>query len=481
MPRKGKLFSRCRGKSQDNCVRDPICIYTNGQKYKYCRLSRKYILDKTDKITKDRITKEKVASLSIRRSNSTAKRKIGKFFKNTTFKRRANYLSQICQDSNLCLAIGKENRKIKAFFNEFQGLEFIEPPIERKGAPSANGFVHRIHYRRNKYDAYAIMKSSAKTDGDNLAYEYLVGKYLNTLQNRFPLFVETYALYSYIDEHAWDHTKNTNQIAKQAFFKNIDRITNQDITNIAKTCTNSKHLAVLIQDIKDPTSLEYLTRSSNFVEHELMNALFHIYSILHTLRSSFTHYDLHGNNVLLYTLAPDSHIEYIYHCTGGAVRFKSKYMVKIIDYGRSFFPDAKKYHKKICDTMECDPYCGEDVGYGYMNKVGPLKDQHYIWSTITNQSHDLRLLTIVSNAPKVKTHHSQFSFLDKVKYNAEYGTNEMKKTGLPQKIHNVSDAFAEIKSRVRPNDAEYAGSNQIGVLHIYLDSTIPMRFVPTNP
>ena len=103
MPRKGKLFSRCRGKSQDNCVRDPICIYTNGQKYKYCRLSRKYILDKTDKITKDRITKEKVASLSIRRSNTTAKRKIGKFFKNTTFKRRAKYLSQICQDSNLCL------------------------------------------------------------------------------------------------------------------------------------------------------------------------------------------------------------------------------------------------------------------------------------------------------------------------------------------------------------------------------------------
>lgn len=488
MPRKGKIFSRCRGKPHDRCLQDPICIYTNGQKYRYCRLSRKYILDKTDKTTKDRITKEKVASFrppSIRRTNSTAKRKIGKFFKNTTFKRRAHFLSQICQDSNLCLALGKENRKIKAFFNDFQGLEFIEPPIERKGAPSANGFVHRIHYRRNKYDAYAIMKSSAIKDGDNLAYEYLVGKYLNDFQNRFPLFVETYALYSYIDETAWNHTKTTNQIAKQVFFKNINRITNQDITNIAQTCTHSKHLAILIQDIKDPISLKFATASQNFVKHELMNTLFHIYSILHTLRSSFTHYDLHDDNVLLYTLSPDSHIEYVYHVSAvETVKFKSKYMVKIIDYGRSFFPNAKKYHNNLCKTVECNPDCGEDVGYGFMNKAGTLRDQYYIWSNVHNQSHDLRLLKLINE--KIKQHKiaeidTQYAFLNKIIYRDMYGTPEKMTSGLPTKIHNVSDAFARIKSMVLFNDALYATSSQLGVLHIYLDNTTPMRFVPANP
>jgi len=381
--------------------------------------------------------------------------------------------------------LGKENKKIKAFFNDFQGLEFIDPPIERKGAPSVNGFVHRIHYRRNKYDAYAIMKSSAKKDGDNLAYEYLVGKYLNEFQNRFPLFVETYALYSYIDEVAWNHSKTTNQIAKQAFFKNIDRITNQDITNIADTCTNSKHLAVLIQDIKDPISLKRATTSRLFIQTELVNCLFHIFSILHTLRTSFTHYDLHDENVLLYTLKHNSHIEYVYHVSATeTVRFKSKYMVKIIDYGRCFFPDAEKYHKKLCQTLDCDPDCGDESGYTFLNKFGPLKDQHYIWPIKYNQSHDLRLLKIVKiNAKLHKSAeiNAQLAFLDKVIFRNEFGTPEKMISGLPQKIHNVSDAFTELKSNILSNHAEYAASTQLGVLHIYLDNTTPMQFVPVNP
>jgi len=470
-------------------------MYTNGQKYKYCRLTRTYILDKTDGRTKHRVTKENVPSLVQQtRRNSTAKRKIGKFFRNTTFKRRSQFLDRVCHDSNLCIALGKENRKIKAFFNDFQGLEFIEPPIERKGTPSANGFIHRIHYRRSKYDAYAVVKSSAKTSSDNLAYEYLVGKYLNTFQNRYPLFVETYALYRYVDEGAWLHSKDTVNISKNVFFKNVDPITNGDIldADIVDTCAHSKHLALLIQDIKNPVPLNGAISISKFVMNELIYILFHIYSILHTLRKSYTHYDLHTENVLIYILPPNNHIEYVYHVSETeTVRFKSQFMVKLIDYGRSFFPEAENYHKKLCRIPECYPECGNNMGYGWMNKTTTLASQHYIWSKIKNESHDLRLLKMVKNIlKKYKSgiHKSgvinaRFAFLDKVVFNREFGTPEKVNTGLPAKINNVSDAFMEIKREIlspgakNKNDSDYM-TNQMGVLHIHLNSDDPMRYIP---
>ena len=507
MPRKDKLFSNCRKQTQANCLQDPKCIYTNGKKYKYCRLSHQYILDKTDKQPKHRITNKRTrqrspsptrtptppqTNLPVRQMHhSSATRKIKRFFRNTTFKRRAAFLNRICQDSNLCIALGKENRKIKAFFNDFQGLEFIHSQIQRVGTPSSNGFIHRIHYNRNQYDAYAIIKSSSSTTSDNLAYEYLVGKFLNQFQNRFPLFVETYALYSYVDEFAWNHFKNTRQISKKTVFRNIQLITNGNNIldeQIENTCIHSKHLAVLIQDIKNPHNLDYELRDVSFVLNELIYILFHVYSILHTLRDSYTHYDLHHENVLIYTLNPDEHIEYIYHVSDTeTVQFKSKNMVKIIDYGRSFFPAAEEYYEKICKTKSCKPKCGDNFGYNFLNKHGALGNQHYIWSKKRNQSHDLRLLTMISN---IFLHNNAsidtlFSFLNKVIYQTDFGTIEQKKSGLPHRILNVSDAFHEIKNRIpilsARNDTNYSASTQIGVLHIYLHNETPMRFVPSNP
>jgi hypothetical protein len=41
----------------------------------------------------------------------------------------------------------------------------------------------------------AILKCSIKSDSDNLVYEYMVGKFLNTMRKRFPCFIETYNLF----------------------------------------------------------------------------------------------------------------------------------------------------------------------------------------------------------------------------------------------------------------------------------------------
>lgn len=57
---------------------------------------------------------------------------------------------------------------------------------------------------------------------------------------------------------------------------------------------------------------------------------------LATLANTFTHYDLHPSNVLLCEPVLGKYYKYILN-DRTVVEFKSKYIVKIIDYGRSFF------------------------------------------------------------------------------------------------------------------------------------------------
>ena len=47
MPRQDKCFSSCRQQPKSKCTNTARCSYTDGEKYKYCRLSRKYIMSKT--------------------------------------------------------------------------------------------------------------------------------------------------------------------------------------------------------------------------------------------------------------------------------------------------------------------------------------------------------------------------------------------------------------------------------------------------
>jgi len=375
---------------------------------------------------------------------------------------------------------------------------------------SSNGFVHKIHYQRNNYHAYAIVKSSARSDADNLSYEYLVGKFLNRYQDRFPLFVETYALYSYVNESSWNHSRITKKVEKSVFFKNINLITNEDTLDdeqIKNTCSNSKHLAILIQNIQNAKSLNYLLDEVLSNTMEVIFILFHIYSILHTIRDSFTHYDLHLGNVLIYTLEENKHIKYIYHTstedtsTEEIIEFKSKYMVKIIDYGRSFFPDAMEYHKKICLTQECkskvysdtteidSQQCGNEVGYDYLNEPVSIEERSYILSTVNNQSHDLRLIKNLITKINSSGYKQKYEFINKhvtvvVKY--PKGTPEIKESGLYTKINNITDAFKYFKECINlfdlsnESDSNYNESTQIGELHIYLHNENSMEFIPSD-
>jgi hypothetical protein len=536
MPR---LFSECRGIPKKDCPDNEKCIFVNGQKYQYCRLSGKYrlnketgkaVLRKTQKMRMEKglkiyhalsqkpgekeavktleylqkeaqqlVAEEEAKPLTPKnqtRKMSAAKKRVGQFLLNTTFRRKANYLTKKCLDSGLCLAFGTEAKRIKDLFRGFKGLAFIQPPIKRIGTPSANGFVHEIHYRRHGYDAYAVLKSSASTTSDSLFYEYLIGKEINKLVPILPSFVETYGIYAYKDEAAWNHAKTTAVITTNSLFDSLENMEDKYPTQdeqFVKSCLNAKHIAVMIQHLKNIDSLYNKMKEVEFYNNDLIPVLFQVYASLATLGRDFTHYDLHTNNVFTYQPLPDSYIRYHYHLEGGkTVVFNCRYMAKIIDYGRSYFKnESEKIYEKVCRLCSNgDSKCGNKSGYQWLqDEKGDLISSlnSYITSRFSNISHDLRLLYLV----KLNTESKQFpkklgKLLDKIDYKTKYGTPEKKKMGFPKKINNISDAFKgllelmEDRPEIAKNTAHYQGHvglKKLGDLHIHLDTMESMRFI----
>ena len=205
---------------------------------------------------------------------------------------------------------------------------------------------------------------------------------------------------------------------------------------------------------------------------------------LASLINEFTHYDLHTSNVLLYEPVKNSCITYNYHLISGKiVTFKSKYIAKIIDYGRCYYDDTQnsslKTYKKICRTRDCDPDCGEEDGLSILAPEDSPGSFHYISSQVRNASHDLRFARNVS-VPAVKSYLNEI--LEKIVYNSDYGTKENMKSGLPNKINNVVDMCDALENLINTptykidNDSYFSSLTNIGDFHIYQDRR-PMTFI----
>jgi hypothetical protein len=389
-----------------------------------------------------------------------AKEIIARFMLKNPTKRRSIFLKSICSDSGTCIAIGKEKNKIRQFFDDYTTFNYINS-IDRIGVPSANGFVYEIKYSREDYDSYAVLKSAVEINSDNLFYEYLVGLKINeTLNLRYPCFVETYGLFKYKNGSSHSQAKQnlmgTTDELRNIFLKdNLIKLPN-DSHKIA--CEQSNNLALLIQHIHEPTTLDTLLRQqpkgiadNRIFDVELPFALFQIYYVLNLEKRNFTHYDLHLNNVLMFMPSNNKYIQYHYHMGSDVFSFKSKYMLKIIDYGRSYFNGSENIRRTLCNTTKCNPDCGKNFGFSWLdprNKNNPYS--HYISSTISNESHDLRLLSMLNKiystrASTMVKDYLQF-ILDKVQYSDEYGTKNNSALGGNLHINNVSDAFMKFKN-----------------------------------
>ena len=135
-------------------------------------------------------------------------------------------------------------------------------------------------------------------------------------------------------------------------------------------CTDYHKLAILIQHFNNFKALSDLINNDDFIRIELMYVLFQLYIPLAQMKYTFTHYDLHWNNLHVYEPVPGKYIQYHYHLVPGMppVSFKSKYMLKIIDYGSCYFKDEDEDSQtlidKICNIPDiCDnDGCGKNVG-----------------------------------------------------------------------------------------------------------------------
>jgi hypothetical protein len=504
-----------------------------------------------------------------------AENKLKGFFKKNIaqikHKIRTKFLKSVCSDSGVCIAFGKEEDKIKKFFNNF--VDFTYVVSRRKvGASSVNGFVYEITYERENYFAHAILKSSSNAGADNLSYEYLVGTIVNKqFAKRLPCFVETYGLFQYkkqlLDDDLNDMadeemrqltafltnkpapgitTKRAREYAKiliengvansiklkrkltarptylidlgvdpddaekiiaacnndepmkhdltkQQLVKNKNYYeTMKDGTNNEKledfllnnkvttknACENSMYLCILTQNIKDAKTLKSMLESKNgkkFAENDLASCLYQIYFALAATARYFTHYDLHYQNVLLYEPVENSYIDYRYENSDGSeCHFKSKYIVKIIDYGRSFIKDKTDPAKgsageyaRVCAEPACERKCGDKVGY-------------YFLSTAPNESKDLWLFEILKNLflhlcpPALTILIKQLRYLR----NGPENVN----VGYPHNLNNVVDAekflryYLMDKTELQANNVRYDPFRKLGDLSIRSDHD--MNFVP---
>ena len=409
---------------------------------------------------------------------------IADFMNLTKHTRKSRYLHSICSNSGTCIAFGKNNEEIKQFFHGFTSFDFVQDhtPI---GEPSSNGFIYSVNYEHRGYKASAILKSSVKSSSDNLLYEYQIGMAINTsFYHRFPIFVETYDTYFlYRDRATWKKFKTDTYTGKLK-----DALIPYHDINYVRSCQNSQYLSILVQHLSNSPTLKKMMTTLNFVQNELIYALYQIYFSLSMMANHFTHYDLHHSNVLVFTPDPNKYIQYHFYTPDSKViSFKSRHMIKIIDYGRSFFHSVSaNILQSVCGTTECDPNCGIDYGYRMEETERSLIT--YITPWKKNISHDLRLLNmVIQHLPYPRPHGSIESIiflkLHNIRFQGEMGTPEVMKSGiLHDAINNVHDAEMMMRRVIlRPqfqevNEAYAAEFTKIGDLHVYFDRK--MKYIP---
>jgi hypothetical protein len=494
--------SQCKGLAKNNCFQP--CKYVDTEKRQYCRISGKKNVEKVENakntirrfITKVITKKRKSRQNTSRKSKSMSEKKekrskqiekvnkakntIGNFLYKNREKIRANYLRIVCSDSGVCIAFGKESKKINDFFQFFDNFDYMKNYTVLNSGK--NGTIVKIDYERENYKSYAVLKKKINRFSDSLMYEYMVGHFfINNMYKKFPCFLQTYG-FVYNDD--LDTLKDQ---------KVLNLESNDIVSALRNSCVNPTKLILLLENVSNPiTFYDKITSFSqpmlkNFIEDEFFAILFQVYYTLNILKNVFTHYDLHSNNILLYEPITDGYIDYHYHYRGEVITFKSRYIVKIIDYGRCYFRESninsQDIYSELCKIIECNTNtekCGDLSGYNFLlKKKKEIRENYYTNSSDNNQSHDLRLLKDLSQViPKIKKSseinnslNSLKFLLKKIKYNRKYGTPQLLTSGAPTKINNVIDAFLFIKGTIisLPIPSSFDGLNKSGDLNIYDD------------
>lgn len=450
-------------------------------------------LESNDNYEKGQLLFEKLAS----KQNVKRKQEKLKNIKSIVFdKRSVKYLNTVCSDSGECLAFGRESAEIRHLFNDFIDFRHLKN-VEKVGQPSANGFVLNLHYETMNYKANALLKSSQGTMSDNLFYEYLVGiHFINRVNEIFPCFTETYHLFKHnsIDTKKMvkTYTMNVNEYMTILKLNNCDRTISKNIEEcIDDSCENGGNYAILVQYINNPISIDAFMKeheNDELFEQQMLCILYQIYYPLSYLKFDFTHYDLHTDNVLLYKLPVGKFvsIQYKNTNTGTVTNINTNYIAKIIDYGRCFFSDfgdknllsSKKILKSVKKSTVCKANGFNNIGFNFRDRNHTVEN-HYISCLMKNESHDLRLASIiVKRSRKMKNLFGS----DRIIYTGYYGT-PVNISYDKYHIRNLDDMITHLDYLVR-RDVPSIGKNDtpIGIIKVQLRGAImdKMRFIPIN-
>ena len=484
-------------------------------------LQVQYVFPKK-KSKKTKSKKVKIVEPLSKQKTSSRTRKASQLISNLLFKKRdkirSNFLNTICSDSGFCIALGKEEKIINAFFDYFITFKYAISPVVKIGEESSNGFIQEILYEREKYKSYAVLKSQKVNGfGASLIYEYFVGQYINTLTTKFPLFIKTYGLLKYKSLRDYNISEKDDNIDMLTFknFLEPELGIDDNITDFSLLCNNESYLyCVLIEHLNNPTYIETifklgdkenLTQIENYeLNYEIPNILYQIYFVLNSISNNFTHYDLHYNNVLLYKPKEFGYLTYHYHTTGKVpIIFDSQYIVKIIDYGSCFYKydehrNSNSLIEKICNARVCGTRCGKEYGFNYVGLSVPFLSEYFINKRKKNASHDLRLIHMIKSytlrwLDKYKINDNTnkiLNVLNKTDYKKFYGTPEdLKITTYTKRnrIRNIIqlkqalDILMQEISKIPSSNflKTNAAYTKLGDLHIYDDGR-PMIYEATS-
>jgi hypothetical protein len=265
--------------------------------------------------------------------------------------------------------------------------------------------------------------------------------------------------------------------------------------NIREICNKSQDLCLIGQYYNRFTTLQSYVGMININQYnEIPLILFQLYYVLDHNKHIFTHYDLHLTNIGVVCLPSKTHIDYEYHFIDSSgidkvIRFKSKYIVKLLDYGRSYFHwsyDEETFvnSELILNEIEQSGFCPPLNSVGFVDT--PLT---FVHPRMKNESHDLMPLHRLKPVDDIFLIYPSFKqLISQVVYSNMLGTPEV--TGHAYDAHpgapilNVRDAHFKIKEYIDTNqdfvidqnESHYLKSTSLGTLKVY--GTQPMVFTP---
>jgi hypothetical protein len=302
---------------------------------------------------------------------------------------------------------------------------------------------------------------------------------------QFPCFVETYGILNEINntnvnifiQNLLNEENNINYLS-------IDKTSYRDlINNFILSCEDATKYAIQIQHLSNLISFyDCFVEDSQqqYVDNiDFNTSVFQIICTLKYLANEFTHYDLHANNVLLYDFSKtNEYITIIYHLENDQIiQFPTRYLAKIIDYGRCFFVDTDCSSTKIIEEFNNKNMRKSECLSSIFDK------NEFVTPASKNNTMDLQFLrnthlnVPISNSNEIKS--EKFIEMTLENYCYIHGKNMKYKS-----LNNIFEVFNVMKKWILErnniqNDFYKKYSNLVkkGELHVYPHSRQNMKFI----